>query len=50
MIWAGPDVMGLGIEVGEIAGTDVHCADAEAHQARIDAVEIHQPLERFPQR
>ncbi len=49
MMWLRADVMGLGIEVGEIAGADVHRADAEPHQARVDAVEIHQPFERLPQ-
>ena len=34
------------VEIGEIAGADVHRADAEAGLAGVDAIEIDQPLER----
>ena len=34
------------VEVDEIAGAHVHRADAEAHLAGIDPVEVDKPLER----
>jgi hypothetical protein len=42
----GSDRMRFIVEIDEIASAHVHCADAQAHLARIDAVEIDQPLER----
>jgi len=42
----GSDRMGFVIEVDEIAGAHVHRADAEAHVAGIDPVEVDKPLER----
>ena len=45
----GADHVRLVVEIGEVAGAHVHRADAEAHLARVDAVEIHQPLQRGAQ-
>ena len=40
------DLMRGAVEIDEIAGADVHRADAETHCAGIDEVEVHQALER----
>ena len=40
----GPDLVRLVVEIDEIAGRNIYCADAEAHLARIDPVEIDQLL------
>ena len=42
----GPDRVRGVIEIDEIAGAHVHGADAEAHPARIDPVEVDKPLQR----
>ena len=42
----GSDRMRFVVEVDEIAGAHVHRADAEAHLAGIDPVEVDKPLER----
>ena len=41
-----PDHVHLCIEIAEISGADIDRADAEAHFAGIDAVEIDEPLQR----
>ncbi len=38
--------MGLVVEAGEIAGAHVDRTDREAHLARVDSIEVDQPLER----
>jgi hypothetical protein len=38
------------LKIDEIAGADVDGADAEAHRAGIDAIEVNEPLERAAQR
>src|SRR5262249_31094620 len=43
------DFVRLGVEIGEVATADIDRADAEAHLAGIDAIEIDQPLEGRPQ-
>ena len=40
------DLMRGVVEIDEVAGADVHSADAETHRAFIDQVEVHQALER----
>jgi hypothetical protein len=50
MMCSGTDLFGGIVEVGEVAGADVHGADAQAHLARVDAVEVDQALERGAQR
>ena len=42
------DFVRRGVEIGEVAAADIDCADAEAHLAGIDAIEIDQPLECHP--
>ena len=46
----GPDLLLRIVEIDEVAGGDIHRADAEPRRLRIDAVEIHQPLQRRAQR
>jgi hypothetical protein len=36
--------VGFGIEVDEVAGPDIDSADAEAHGAGIEAIEVDQLL------
>jgi len=42
----GPDAISRVVEIGEVAGGHVDGADAEPQVAGIDAIEIHQALER----
>jgi hypothetical protein len=44
VLW--PDPVGVGIEVGEIAGPNIDGSDAEARFARIDPIEVDQTLQR----
>src|SRR5262249_61640291 len=45
----GPDLVGVRIEIDEVAAADVDGADGKAHLAGIDAVEVDEPLERAAQ-
>ena len=38
-----------GIEIGQIAGADIDRADADAHFARVQPVEVNKPLQRLMQ-
>ena len=38
------------VEIGQIAGADVHSADADAHLAGIQPIEVDEPLQRLMQR
>ena len=42
--------MGRRVEIDKIGGLDVHRADAEAHGAGVEAVDVHQALKRRLQR
>jgi len=41
-----PDAMSRGVEVGEIARANIYRADAEAHVAVVEPVEVHQAFQR----
>src|SRR5262249_4199491 len=46
----GPYLVAVRIEIDEVAAANVDGADAEAHLAEIDAIEVDEPLQRAPQR
>jgi hypothetical protein len=50
MTCSGPDACARRVEIDEVAAADIDRADAEAHLAGIDPVEIDQPLQRVLQR
>src|SRR5262245_15580353 len=46
----GPDLVGGGVEIHEVAAANIDRAHAEPHLAGVEAIEIDQPLQRAAQR
>ena len=44
------DAMSFGVEVHEISSAHIHRTDAQAHASGVDAIEVHEALERGLQR
>ena len=47
LLTLGANLMPFSVEVDEIAGPHVDCANTEAHAAGIDPIEIDQTLQRL---